>query len=120
MKTLGVIILLVWLGVSGSLRGDFVSTRLPDFEADVKKERPGWQGETELKLAFPAASSQVRARMRQLHYVLKHEIDVDKKGKRRLFLWEKGRQQIIIMLWYISVDRTGCTWGGVQKEDSRE
>ena len=70
-----------------------------------------WKENGRWPLSVQGAIGRMRARMTGEGFRERHEIRLDNKGQRFLFLWEKGPRKVIYMLWSISVDSTGYSWG---------
>ena len=80
----------------------------------AKSKAPGkttWQESGSWKLSVHGAIGKMRGKMIREGFREKHEIQLDKKGHRFLYLWENGSRKVIFMLWSITVDTTGYSWG---------
>ena len=78
------------------------------------KPKGGWQEHKEFPLPLTAAKLRIITKFERQGYTLKHEIELGKHKERLLMLWEQGRKQMIVMLWRIDVDKTGCSIGEVK------
>ena len=70
-----------------------------------------WKENGTWPLSIQGAIGRMRAKMIGQGFRERHEIRMDNRGQRFLFLWEKGAHKVIYMLWSTSVDTTGYSWG---------
>lgn len=70
-----------------------------------------WQKNGFWDISIQGAIGKMRAGMVGAGFREKYEIKLDDKGHRFLYLWESGSRKVIYMLWSISIDRTGYSWG---------
>ena len=73
-----------------------------------------WQHHETLGVTLAMAKLHVSSRWRKLGYSLKHTIEVDSREGRIIMLWIKDKEQVMVMLWKIDTDHTGCSWGKVK------
>jgi len=82
------------------------------FEATATNaENTAWREFGFLPMSYAMAVVAVKAAMEAQGYAEKHDIVSGGGEGRRVMLWEKENEKIILMLWEIDIDKTGCAWG---------
>lgn len=74
-------------------------------------ENSTWREFGHLPVSYVMAVQAVKAAMLAQGYSEKHDIESDEKTARRVMLWEKEGEKIILMVWEIEIAKTGCAWG---------
>lgn len=77
----------------------------------------GWQETGQLPLSYAAARNRLASRFESQGFRLVHEIDLGRRGDKRLMLWEKAGKKVMVMLWRIDVDKSGYSIGEVKEGD---
>ena len=73
-----------------------------------------WQHQETLPVTLSMAKQHVASRWQKQGYTLKHTIELDRREGRCIMLWIKDKEQIMVMLWKIDTNHTGCSWGKVK------
>jgi hypothetical protein len=73
-----------------------------------------WQHQETLPVTLSMAKQHVASRWRKEGYSMKHTIELDRREGRCIMLWIKDKEQIMVMLWKIDTNHTGCSWGKVK------
>jgi len=73
-----------------------------------------WQYQETLPVTLSMAKQHVASRWRKEGYSMKHTIELDRREGRCIMLWIKDKEQIMVMLWKIDTNHTGCSWGKVK------
>ena len=81
------------------------------FSGESPTPKATWQENGKWPLSIRGAVGRMRAQMVSRGFQEKHEIKLDGKGQRFLYFWENGPHKVIYMLWSISIDTTGYSWG---------
>jgi len=101
--------------LSGLFSAGLISAepRMPvGFEATAtQSENSTWREFGFLPVSYVMAVEAVKAAMVAQGYKEKHDITSDENAGRRVMLWEKEGEKIILMLWEIEIAKTGCAWG---------
>lgn len=79
------------------------------------QDKVAWKNHTTFPLTLAMARQHVISYWQARGFSLKHEIPFDSKNNRYLMLWQKNDQEVMVLLWKIDVDQTGCSWGTIQK-----
>ena len=74
-----------------------------------------WQHQETLPVTLSMAKQHVASRWRKEGYSMKHTIELDRREGRCIMLWIKDKDQIMVMLWKIDTNHTGCSWGKVKQ-----
>ena len=74
-------------------------------------ENSTWREFGHLPVSYVMAVAAVKAAMLAQGYAEKHDIAPDEAKGRRIMLWEKEGEKIILMMWEIEIAKTGCAWG---------
>ncbi len=96
-----------------------VSIGYGDSAVTAKTEKKNWNESGVFELSLVSSKQRLRAKMKRLGYQEKQEIFLDKKKTHSIILWEKGKEQLIYMLWRIEVDRTGYSFRRTEDASKR-
>ena len=83
--------------------GAVVSSTTPDGK--------GWIMSGHVDLTFVSARQRFSTAIGSAGWMLKQSIPLGRMNDRCLELWSRQDDELTIMLWRISVDRTGFSWG---------
>ncbi|MCR4573358.1 MAG: hypothetical protein K5787_06295 [Lentisphaeria bacterium] len=81
----------------------------------AERKDVAWQHHETLDVTLTMAKQHIISRWRKDGYSLKHTIELDRREGRCIMLWIKGKEQIMVMLWKIDTNQTGCSWGKVKQ-----
>ena len=80
----------------------------------AERKDVAWQHQETLPVTLSMAKQHVASRWRKEGYSMKHTIELDRREGRCIMLWIKDKEQIMVMLWKIDTNHTGCSWGKVK------
>ena len=81
----------------------------------AKRKDVAWQHQETLPVTLSMAKQHVASRWQKQGYTLKHTIELDRREGRCIMLWIRDKEQIMVMLWKIDTNHTGCSWGKVKQ-----
>jgi hypothetical protein len=81
----------------------------------AERKDVAWQHQETLHVTLSMAKQHVASRWQKQGYTLKHTIELDRRDGRCILLWIKDKEQIMVMLWKIDTNHTGCSWGKVKQ-----
>ena len=95
----------------------FYAQNLPPLVQPPSSDRKdvAWQHHETLHVTLAMAKQHVASRWQKQGYTLKHTIELDRYEGRYIMLWIKDKEQIMVMLWKIDTNHTGCSWGKVKQ-----
>ena len=93
----------------------YAQTPPPVRQPSADRKDVAWQHHETLGVTLAMAKLHVNSRWRKLGYTLKHTIELDRREGRCIMLWIKDKEQVMVMLWKIDTDHTGCSWGKVKE-----
>ena len=81
----------------------------------VNRKDVAWQHHETLHVTLAMAKQHIASRWQKEGYTLKHTIELDRHEGRYIMLWVKDKEQIMVMLWKLDTNHTGCSWGKVKQ-----
>lgn len=84
-----------------------VAAKATDCSADGK----AWQERGVIGVPYVQAEGSFRSSMNQSGWGFVHKVSLGGRNERALYTWRKGRRELTLMLWRISVNKTGFSWG---------
>ena len=96
----------------------FASPKMPQGFVATSRDESGltWAESGTIRLGFAEATTKIKSSMRSQGYKLKHEIYEKALPGIRVFLWQKGAEEVIVMAWTIDFRTSGICWGVSAKE----
>lgn len=79
--------------------------------AETSKDGKGWQEQGAITVPFVQAEASFRSSMNQSGWAFLHKVPLGGRNARALYTWRKGVNELTLMLWRISVNKTGFSWG---------
>lgn len=89
----------------------------PTFSNDTGRT---WRQMGTLRQPFAMARATMKAAMLGQGYALVHDIAEDDNSTRRLLLWRKEGEDIILMIWQDDLYTTGVSWGISKRGDDAD
>ena len=83
--------------------------------SSAERKDVAWQHQETLPVTLAMAKQHVASRWQKQGYTMKHTIELDRREGRCIMLWIKDKEQIMVMLWKIDTNHTGCSWGKVKQ-----
>ena len=96
----------------------FADPKMPQGFVATNKDDSGltWAETGTIGLGFAEATTKVKTSMRSQGYKLKHEISEKSLPGIRVYLWQKGAEEVIVVAWTIDFRTSGISWGVSAKE----